>query len=134
MQAEPLQAVMADLRAAAAIQAEASGQHLLFDWGKIVMERLHRVWGQIETLDTLAYEDKVTAQVQTLEEATSSLWHLHHSLVATRRLLKRHQQQLRMRQRHDGKRRRQAPSRPTADRGTGEAAHEPLVRESYKRT
>ena len=134
MQAEPLQAVMAELRAAAAIQAEASGQPLLFDWGKIVMERLREVWGQIETLDTLAYEDKVTAQVRTLEEATSSLWHLHQSLVATRRLLKRHQQQLRMCQRHDGKRRRQTPSRPTAGRGTGEAAHDPLARESYKRT
>ena len=134
MQAEPLQSIMAELRAAAAIQAEASGQHLLFDWGQIVMERLRGVWEQIEALDTLAYEDKVTVQVRTLEEATSSLWHLHHNLVATRRLLKRHQQQLRLRQRHDGKRRRPAPSRPTTDSATGEAARDPLVRESYKRT
>jgi hypothetical protein len=107
MQANPLEAVMVDLRATAAIQAEASGQHLLFEWGQTVMERLHGVWEQIETLDTLAYEDKVAAQVRTLEEATSSLWHLHHSLVATRRLLKRHQQQLRLRQRAGEK---QAPT------------------------
>jgi hypothetical protein len=132
MQAEPLQAVMAELKAAAAIQAEASSQYLLFDWGKMVVERLRGVWEQIETLDTLAYEDKVTAQVRTLEEATSSVWHLHHSLLATRRLLKLHQQQLRLRQRHDRERRRQEPSRPTTNSTTDEAAPDPLARESYK--
>ena len=68
-----------------------------------IIERLRGVWEQIENLDTLAYEDKVTAQVRTLEEATSCLWHLHHSLVATRRLLKRHQRSLRLSQRNDGK-------------------------------
>ena len=102
MQPDPLQAVMVELRAAAAIQTEASAQHLLFEWGQTIMERLRGAWEQIETLDTLAYEDKVAAQVRTLKEATSSLWHLHHSMVATRRLLERHQQQLRLRQRYDG--------------------------------
>jgi hypothetical protein len=68
-----------------------------------MIERLRGLCEQIEILDTLAYEDKVTAQVRTLEEATSSLWHLHHSLVATRRLLKRHQRSLRLYQRNDGK-------------------------------
>jgi hypothetical protein len=103
MQAKPLETVIVDLRAAAAIQAEARSQHLLFEWGQTVMVRLRTVWEQIETLDTLAYEDKVTAQVRAMEEATSSLWHLHHSLVATRRLLKHHQQQLRLRQRNAAK-------------------------------
>jgi hypothetical protein len=88
---------------AATIQAEASGQRLLFEWGQYLIERLRGVWEQIENLDTLAYEDKVTAQVRTLEEATSCLWHLHHSLVATRRLLKRHQRSLRLSQRNNGK-------------------------------
>jgi hypothetical protein len=132
MQAEPLQAVMAELKAAAAIQAEASSQYLLFDWGKMVVERLRGVWEQIETLDTLAYEDKVAAQVRTLEEATSSLWHLHHSLVVTRRRLKRHQQQLQLHQRLARKRRRQAPSWPTTDSTMSEAAPDPLAGESYK--
>jgi hypothetical protein len=103
MQADLLQPIMVELTAAATIQAEASGQRLLFEWGQYIMERLHGVWEQIENLDTLAYEDKVTAQVRTLEEATSSLCHLHHSLVATRRLLKRHQRSLRLSQRNDGK-------------------------------
>ena len=103
MQADLLQPVMVELTAAATIQAEASGQRLLFDWGQYIMERLRGVWEQIENLDTLAYEDKVTAQVRTLEEATSNLCHLHHSLVATRRLLKCHQRSLRLSQRNDGK-------------------------------
>jgi hypothetical protein len=102
MQVDPLQPVMVELTAAAMIQAEASGQRLLFEWGQNMMERLRGMWEQIEILDTLAYEDKVTAQVRTLEEATSSLRHLHHSLVATRQLLKRHQRSLRLYQRNDG--------------------------------
>jgi hypothetical protein len=102
MRADHLQSVMVELTAAAQIQAEASSQRLLFEWGQNMMERLRGVWEHIENLDTLAYEDKVTAQVRTLEEATSSLWHLHHSLVATRRLLKDHQQYLRLYQRHGG--------------------------------
>jgi len=115
MRADHLQSVMVALTAAAQIQAEASSQRLLFEWGQNMMERLRGVWEHIESLDTLAYEDKVTAQVRTLEEATSSLWHLHHSLVATRRLLKDHQQYLRLYQRHSGN---QSPAaRSTPDSG-----------------
>ena len=103
MREDHLQAVMVELTAAAQIQAEASGQRLLFEWGQRMMERLRGVWEHIKNLDTLAYEDKVTAQARTLEEATSSLWRPHHGLVATRRLLKDHQQYLRLYQRHRGK-------------------------------
>jgi hypothetical protein len=67
MQVDHLQSVMVELTAAATIQAEASGQRLLFEWGQNMMKRLRGVWEQIEILDTLAYEDKVTAQVWTLE-------------------------------------------------------------------
>jgi hypothetical protein len=112
MRADHLQSVMVELTAAAQVQAEVSSQRLLFEWGQNMMERLRGVWEHIENLDTLAYEDKVTAQVRTLEEATSSLWHLHHSLVATRRLLKDHQQHLRLYQRHDGKQSPVANSTP----------------------
>jgi hypothetical protein len=56
--------------------------------------RLLRVWKQLEAQDGLAYEDKVAAQLHVLEEATSSLWHLHKALVRTNRTLKAHQQQL----------------------------------------
>jgi len=83
---------------------------------------------QIEILETLAYEDKVTAQVRTLEEATSSLWHLHHSLVATRRLLKRHQQSLRLYQRSDGKQAPTATPTPNGGYRHGEAGRNPLAK------
>jgi hypothetical protein len=114
MHADHAQSVMGELTAAAAIQAEASGQHLLFEWGQNMMERLRQVWEQIDNMDTLAYEDKVTVQVRTVEEATSSLWHLHHSLVATRRLLKRHQHHLRLSQRNAAKQAPTATPTPTS--------------------
>jgi hypothetical protein len=67
---------------------------LALEWGHIVVTRLLKVWQQLEAQDALAYEDKVAAQVHVLEEATSSLWHLHKALVRTNRTLKAHQQQL----------------------------------------
>jgi hypothetical protein len=54
MQADLLQPVIVELTAAATIQAEASGQRLLFEWGQYIIERLRGVWEQIENLDTLA--------------------------------------------------------------------------------
>src|SRR4030095_7586802 len=90
-------------------------------------------WEQIENLDTLAYEDKVTAQVRTLEEATSSLWHLHHSLVATRRLLDHHQRSLRLFSEMMGNRRQRPPPRPTADTAMGEAGRNPLANKPNRR-
>ena len=52
--------------------------------GAGVLQRLHSVWRQLEVYEAMAYEDKVAAQVRTLDEATGSLWHLHKALVATR--------------------------------------------------
>jgi hypothetical protein len=83
-----------ELTEAAAVQTEAAGQHLLFEWGQVVLRRLHSVWRQLEGHEALASEDKVAAQVRTLDEATGSLWHLHKALVATRRQLQRHQRDL----------------------------------------
>jgi hypothetical protein len=56
------------------------------------------MWKRLESVDTVAYEDKVAAQVQVLDEATASLWHLHKFLVRTNRTLKAHHQQLKQRQ------------------------------------
>jgi hypothetical protein len=84
---------VADLTEAAAIQAEVAHDRLALEWGHIVVIRLLRVWKQLETHEALAYEDKVAAQVRILDEATSSLWHLHKALVRTSRKLKAHQQQ-----------------------------------------
>src|SRR5215475_3448777 len=85
---------VADLTEAVAIQAEVANDRLALEWGHIMVTRLLRVWKQLEAQDALAYEDKVAAQVHVLEEATSSLWHLHKALVRTNRTLKAHQQQL----------------------------------------
>jgi hypothetical protein len=58
MRADHLQSVMVELTAAAQIQAEASNQRLLFEWGQNMMERVRGVWEHIENLDTLAYETR----------------------------------------------------------------------------
>jgi hypothetical protein len=86
--------IIAALTAAAAVQTEASGQHLLFERGQVVLRRLHSVWRQLEVHEAMVYWDNVAAQVRTLEEATRSLWSLHRVLVATRRQLQRHQRDL----------------------------------------
>ena len=85
---------VADLTEAVAIQAEVAHDRLALEWGHIVVTRLLKVWKQLEAADALAYEDKVAAQVHILDEATSSLWHLHRALVRTGRTLKAHQQRL----------------------------------------
>jgi hypothetical protein len=85
---------VADLTEAAAIQAEVAHDRLALEWAHVVVARLLNLWRQLEIPEALAYEDKVTAQVRSLDEATSSLWHLHKALVRTNRRLKAHQQQL----------------------------------------
>jgi hypothetical protein len=85
---------VADLTEAVAIQAAMGHDRLALEWGQIVINRLLIMWKRLETVDTLAYEDKVAAQVQVLDEATSSLWHLHKTLVRTNRTLRAHHQQL----------------------------------------
>jgi hypothetical protein len=94
MEQQSINQAVADLTEAVAIQAEVAHDRLALEWGHIVVTRLLKVWKQLEALDGLAYEDKVTAQVHILDEATSSLWHLHKALVRTSRTLKGHQQQL----------------------------------------
>jgi hypothetical protein len=94
MQPESYHRAVADLAEAAAIQTAVAHDRLTLEWAQIVMTRLLNLWKRLEVHETLAYEDKVAAQVRMLEEATSSLWYLHKSLVQTTRRLKAHQQQL----------------------------------------
>jgi hypothetical protein len=84
---------VADLTEAIAIQAAVAHDRLALEWGHLVVTRLLKVWKQLEAHDALAYEDKVAAQVHILDEATSSLWHLHKALLRTSRTLKAHRQQ-----------------------------------------
>ena len=94
MQGRDVPSTIAALTAAAAVQTEAAGQHLLFEWGQVIWRRLHSVWRQLEVHEAMAYEDNVAAHVGTLEEATGSLWPLQRALVATRRQLQRYQRDL----------------------------------------
>lgn len=77
MQGRDAPSTIAALTAAATVQTEAAGQHLFFEWGQVVWQRLHSVWRQLEVHEAMAYEDHVAAHVRTLEEATGSLWPLH---------------------------------------------------------
>jgi hypothetical protein len=86
--------VVAELTEAAALQAEVAHDRLALEWAQIVITRLLNISKQLEVHEMLAYEDKVMAQVRILDEATSSLWHLHKALLRTNRRLKAHQQQL----------------------------------------
>jgi hypothetical protein len=85
MQEDSTSSVMAELTAAAAIQEEAAYPPVLFECGEITLRRLRRLWRRLDDDATLAYEDKVAAQVRALDEAIARLWHLHKALVATRR-------------------------------------------------
>lgn len=85
---------VADLTEAVAIQAEVAQQRMALEWGQLVFSHLLELWSQIESHEAMAYEDKVGAQVCVLQEASTSLWHLHKELARTCRLLRGHRQQL----------------------------------------
>jgi hypothetical protein len=85
---------IAELVEAAALQAEITQHRLAFEWGQVVFTRAVQLWNDIEAHEALAYEDKVVAQVNMLDEATSSLYRLQKMLAQSRRVLQRHQRQL----------------------------------------
>jgi hypothetical protein len=83
-----------ELAAGEAIQAELSGQHLTLEWGQRLFTQLVNTWTVLDTYEPLAYEDKVAMQMRVLDEATTSLWHLHKRLLQANRILKSHRKQL----------------------------------------
>jgi hypothetical protein len=87
--------VVAELTTAAALQSEATHQRVVFAWGQTLFTELGRVWGELDTAEKLAHEDKVAAQVHMLEEATASLELLSDTLEGTCRRLKQHLHSLR---------------------------------------
>ena len=90
MEEDRYQQAMAHLSASLRIQADAAHQGLALEWTQMLLSRLIALWMQLDAHEALAYEDKVAAQVDMLEEATSSLWHLHRRVAATRGQLQRH--------------------------------------------
>jgi 23S rRNA maturation-related 3'-5' exoribonuclease YhaM len=89
------ESTIADLEEAAALQAEITHHRLALEWGQMVLTRAVQLWDYIESHETLAYEDKVDAQIHMLDEATGSLWRLHKVLAHTRRVLQQHRRNLR---------------------------------------
>ena len=86
---------IAELVEEAALQAEMTHHRLALEWGQTVLSRAVQLWDYIEAREAIAYEDKVAAQLHMLDEATSSLWHLHKMLAHTRRVLEQHRRDLR---------------------------------------
>jgi hypothetical protein len=78
-----------------ALQKEATQQRMMFAWGKVPFTDVARVWPQLDAAERLAYENKLTARVHVLEDATASLGLLSHRLRRTSRRLERHLQALR---------------------------------------
>jgi hypothetical protein len=85
---------MAALAEATAIQTEVTHQRLALMWTHMIVAELLDVWSHMEDHETLAYEDKVGAQVGLLQHASATLWHLQRELARTCRLLKGHRRQL----------------------------------------
>jgi hypothetical protein len=86
---------IAELVEAAALQTEVAHQRLALEWGHMMLTHVVQLWDQLEALETMAYEDKVAAQVRMLDETTGSLWRLHKMLAHTRRVLQQHRRHLR---------------------------------------
>jgi hypothetical protein len=86
---------IAELVEAAALQTEVAHQRLALEWGHMMLTHVVQLWDQLEALEAMAYEDKVTAQARMLDETTGSLWHLHQMLAHTRRVLQQHRRRLR---------------------------------------
>jgi hypothetical protein len=95
MQEQRTEDPLAGLTQGMAIQEEFVQHRLAIEWTRTVIDRLLNQWRQLEAHEGLAYEDKLTAQVNILDDATSSLWHLHKTLGRFSSQLKHHRQQLR---------------------------------------
>jgi hypothetical protein len=86
--------MIAEMTVAATLQTETTHQRIVLAWGQTLFAEVGRVWAQLDTEDTLAYEDKLAAQVHVLEEATASLELLSDTLEGTCHRLKQHLQSL----------------------------------------
>jgi hypothetical protein len=76
------------------IQAELVGHRMTLEWGEKLFSQLVHTWTALENYEGLAYEDKVAVQMRVIDEATTSLWHLHKGLLKANRMLKGHRKRL----------------------------------------
>jgi hypothetical protein len=56
-----LQQTIGKLTAAAMLQRDATHQRVVFSWGQTLFTEVLRVWGQLDSAERLAYEDKLAA-------------------------------------------------------------------------
>ena len=77
--------LIAALTAVATLQTEATHQRLVWAWGQVLFAELGRVWAPLDTAETLAYEDRLAAQVHGIDDATASLALLSHHFRCTSR-------------------------------------------------
>src|SRR5215510_14634520 len=64
---------IAALVEATALHTEIAHQRLALEWGQMMLTHVVQLWGQLEALEAMAYEDKVAAQFRMLDETTGSL-------------------------------------------------------------
>ena len=86
---------LVSLEATVTIQDELVYHRLALEWGKTLLDRLVQSWMRLEVHEGIAYEDKVGSQLNLLDEATASLFHLHKTLGRFSQQLRDHQRQLR---------------------------------------
>jgi hypothetical protein len=94
MQEQRAEEALADLTHGITIQEEFVQHRLAMEWTRTVIDRLLNKWKELEAHEGIAYEDKLTSQVNMLDDATASLWHLHKTLGRFSRLLKDHREHL----------------------------------------
>ena len=90
MQEQRTEDPLARLTQGIAIQEEFVQHRLAIEWTRSVIDRLLHKWMELEVHEGMAYEDKLTSQVNMLDDATASLWHLHKTLGRFSRMLKTH--------------------------------------------
>jgi hypothetical protein len=86
---------IAELVEAAAIKADITDHRLALEWSQALLTRAVQLWDDIEAHEALAYEDKIAAQINLLDQASGSLWHLQKTLSHNRRVLRRHRRHIR---------------------------------------
>jgi hypothetical protein len=94
MQGQRAGDALAQLTEGLAIQAEFAQHRLAIEWTRAVIDRLLQKWTELDAYEGIAYEDKLTSQLDLLDDATASLWQLHKTLGRFSRLLKEHHHHL----------------------------------------
>jgi hypothetical protein len=95
MKQHGIEHAIAELVEASALQDEITHHRLALEWGQMVFTRMVQLWNDIEAHESLAYEDKVVAQINILDEVAGSMWHLQKMLTQSRCMLQRHRRHLR---------------------------------------